>query len=64
MYLNFSNVGGRGKDIASILSEKENQQPVTSHAHSAYNRKKRRLIDLESDSTVAESEDEFMLSNR
>lgn len=64
MDLNFSNVGGRGKDIASILSEKENQQPVTSQAHSACNRKKRRLIDLESDSTVAESEDEFMLSNR
>ncbi|XP_039986557.1 remodeling and spacing factor 1 isoform X3 [Xiphias gladius] len=57
--------GGRGKDITAILSEdgKESQRPIRSQAHSARNRKKRRLNDLESDSTAAESEDEFMLSN-
>lgn len=57
---------GRGRDITAILSEdgKESQRPIRSQAHSARNRKKRRLNDLESDSTAAESEDEFMLSNR
>nr|XP_020479210.1 remodeling and spacing factor 1 isoform X2 [Monopterus albus] len=56
---------GRGKDVTAILSEegKESQRPIRSRAHPARNRKKRRLNDLESDSTAAESEDEFMLSN-
>ncbi|XP_049922399.1 remodeling and spacing factor 1 isoform X1 [Epinephelus moara] len=56
---------GRGRDINTILSEegKESQRPIRSQAPSARNRKKRRLNDLESDSTAAESEDEFMLSN-
>ncbi|XP_054453366.1 remodeling and spacing factor 1 isoform X2 [Anoplopoma fimbria] len=59
-------VGGRGRDIAAILSEeggKGSQRPIRSQAISARNRKRRRLNDLESDSTAAESEDEFMLSN-
>lgn len=63
----YSDVGaGQGKEIASILSDdgKESQRPVRGPAHSARNRKKRRLNDLESDSTAAESEDEFMISNR
>ncbi|XP_029922334.1 remodeling and spacing factor 1 isoform X2 [Myripristis murdjan] len=57
--------GGRGKDMAYILSEegKETQRPIRSQARSARNRRRRRLNDLESDSTVAESEEEFMLSN-
>ncbi|KAL6115661.1 rsf1 [Pungitius sinensis] len=57
---------GRGRDIAAILSEdgaKGSQRPIRSQALSARNRKRRRLNDLESDSTAAESEDEFMLSN-
>ncbi|XP_067363418.1 remodeling and spacing factor 1 isoform X2 [Channa argus] len=56
---------GRGKDITTILTEdgKQSQRPVRSQAHSPRSRKKRRLNDLESDSTAAESEDEFMLSN-
>lgn len=57
---------GRGKDLPTSLSEdgKESQRPIRSQTHAARNRKKRRLNDLESDSTAAESEDEFMLSNR
>ncbi|XP_041797032.1 remodeling and spacing factor 1 isoform X2 [Chelmon rostratus] len=57
--------GGQDKDITAIQSEdgKESQRPIRSQAYSARNRKKRRLNDLESDSTAAESEDEFMLSN-
>ncbi|XP_030007128.1 remodeling and spacing factor 1-like isoform X2 [Sphaeramia orbicularis] len=57
--------GRRSKDISAILSDegKESQQPIRSQARSVRNRKKRRLNDLESDSTAAESEDEFMLSN-
>ncbi|XP_026047270.1 remodeling and spacing factor 1 isoform X1 [Astatotilapia calliptera] len=56
---------GRGKDLPTSLSEdgKESQRPIRSQTHAARNRKKRRLNDLESDSTAAESEDEFMLSN-
>uniref|UniRef100_A0A665TD03 Remodeling and spacing factor 1 n=1 Tax=Echeneis naucrates TaxID=173247 RepID=A0A665TD03_ECHNA len=56
---------GQDKDISGILSEdtKESQRPIKSQVHTARNRKKRRLNDLESDSTAAESEDEFMLSN-
>ncbi|XP_040030630.2 remodeling and spacing factor 1 isoform X2 [Gasterosteus aculeatus] len=57
---------GQGRDIAAILSEegaKGSQRPIRSQADSARNRKRRRLNDLESDSTAAESEDEFMLSN-
>lgn len=57
---------GRGKDIASVLSEdgKDSQRPIRNQTRSARNRKRRRLNDLESDSTAVESEDEFMLSNR
>ena len=57
---------GRGKDMANILSEegKEKRRPVRSQAASSRNRKRRRLNDLESDSTAAESEDEFQLSSR
>lgn len=53
-------------DVASVLSEdgKESQRPLRTQAHSARNRKRRRLNDLESDSTAAESEDEFMITNR
>ncbi|XP_056139717.1 remodeling and spacing factor 1 isoform X2 [Lampris incognitus] len=56
---------GRGKDMSTILSEegKEQQRPIRSPACSTLNRKRRRLNDLESDSTDAESEEEFMLSN-
>ncbi|XP_063762852.1 remodeling and spacing factor 1 isoform X2 [Eleginops maclovinus] len=56
---------GRGRNLTAILSEdgKESQRPIRGQAHSARNRKRRRLNDLESDSTAAESEDEFMLSN-
>ncbi|XP_041850722.1 remodeling and spacing factor 1 [Melanotaenia boesemani] len=56
---------GKGKDISSVLSErgKESQRPIRNQSRAARNRKKRRLNDLESDSTAAESEDEFMLSN-
>lgn len=68
MSLKRSNAGaGQGRDIAAILSEegaKGSQRPIRSQADSARNRKRRRLNDLESDSTAAESEDEFMLSNR
>lgn len=58
---------GRGKDMATILSEegKENGRPPK--ANSAHRRKKRRrLNDLDSDSTLEEeeSEEEFRLSNR
>ncbi|XP_048839224.1 remodeling and spacing factor 1 [Brienomyrus brachyistius] len=57
---------GRGKDMATILSEegKENGRPPK--ANSAHRRKKRRrLNDLDSDSTLEEeeSEEEFRLSN-
>ncbi|XP_037533581.1 remodeling and spacing factor 1 isoform X2 [Nematolebias whitei] len=56
---------GRGKDIASVLSEdgKDSQRPIRNQTRSARNRKRRRLNDLESDSTAVESEDEFLLSN-
>ncbi|KAM6932932.1 remodeling and spacing factor 1 [Xenentodon cancila] len=55
----------RGPDITAVPSEdgKESQRPIRSQSRTARNRKKRRLNDLESDSTAAESEDEFMLSN-
>uniref|UniRef100_A0A8C7WZQ4 Zinc finger PHD-type domain-containing protein n=1 Tax=Oryzias sinensis TaxID=183150 RepID=A0A8C7WZQ4_9TELE len=52
-----------GKDIASILSE-DVERPIRSQTRAARSRRRRRLNDLESDSTAAESEDEFMLSNR
>lgn len=54
----------RPKEITSILSEKEIHRPVASQARSARITKKRRLRDLESDSTGAESEDDFVMSNR
>lgn len=54
----------RPKEITSILSEKEIHRPVASQARSARIAKKRRLRDLESDSTGAESEDDFVMSNR
>ncbi|XP_058489843.1 remodeling and spacing factor 1 isoform X2 [Solea solea] len=56
---------GPGKEISTIPAEdgKESQRPIRSQAHFVRSRKKRRLNDLESDSTAAESEDEFMLSN-
>lgn len=65
--LDCSDVGaGQGKEITPVLSDdgKESQRPIRSQGRPARNRKKRRLNDLESDSTAAESEDEFMLSNR
>lgn len=57
---------GRGKGITAVLSEegKESRRPIRNQSRAARSRKKRRLNDLESDSTAAESEDEFMLSNR
>lgn len=58
--------GHRGKDISTILQEegKENGQPQRPSA--AQKKKRRRLNDLDSDSTVdeEESEDEFRLSDR
>ncbi|XP_010868195.3 remodeling and spacing factor 1 isoform X2 [Esox lucius] len=55
---------GRGKDMATILSEegKEKRQPILAQAPPTRSRKRRRLNDLESDSTAAESEEEFQLS--
>ncbi|XP_064856388.1 remodeling and spacing factor 1-like isoform X2 [Oncorhynchus nerka] len=55
---------GQGKDIATILSEegKEKRGPTTAQAPPTRSRKRRRLNDLESDSTAAESEEEFQLS--
>ncbi|XP_029628852.1 remodeling and spacing factor 1 isoform X1 [Salmo trutta] len=55
---------GRGKDMATILSEggKEKRGPTTAQAPPTRSRKRRRLNDLESDSTAAESEEEFQLS--
>ncbi|XP_047247666.1 remodeling and spacing factor 1 isoform X1 [Girardinichthys multiradiatus] len=54
-----------GKEIPTVLSEvvKENQRPIRSQTRAVRNKKKRRLNDLESDSTAIESEEEFMLSN-
>ncbi|XP_043974608.1 remodeling and spacing factor 1 isoform X2 [Gambusia affinis] len=54
-----------GKEIPSVLSEgvKENQRPIRTQSRTARNKKRRRLNDLESDSTAIESEEEFMLSN-
>uniref|UniRef100_A0A3Q1FZ73 Remodeling and spacing factor 1-like n=1 Tax=Acanthochromis polyacanthus TaxID=80966 RepID=A0A3Q1FZ73_9TELE len=54
---------GQGRDITSILSEdgKESQRPIRSQTHAA--RRRRRLNDLESDSTAVDSEDEFLISN-
>ncbi|XP_028320034.1 remodeling and spacing factor 1 isoform X1 [Gouania willdenowi] len=50
---------------ATVLPEdaKDGRRPIRTKTVSARNRKRRRLNDLESDSTVVESEDEFMLSN-
>nr|XP_046150320.1 remodeling and spacing factor 1-like isoform X1 [Oncorhynchus gorbuscha] len=54
---------GRDKDIATILEEgKEKRGPTTAQAPATRSRKRRRLNDLESDSTAAESEEEFQLS--
>lgn len=55
-----------GKEQPSVLSGvvKENQRPVRTLTRAARNKKKRKLNDLESDSTAVESEEEFMLSNR
>ncbi|KAJ7995718.1 hypothetical protein DPEC_G00247500, partial [Dallia pectoralis] len=55
---------GRGKDMATILSEeeKEKRQPTLARGPPTRSRKRRRLNDLESDSTAAESEEEFQLS--
>ncbi|XP_007552408.1 remodeling and spacing factor 1 isoform X1 [Poecilia formosa] len=54
-----------GKEIPSVLSEgvKENQRPIRTQSRTARSKKRRRLNDLESDSTAIESEEEFMLSN-
>ncbi|XP_054598224.1 remodeling and spacing factor 1 isoform X4 [Nothobranchius furzeri] len=53
------------EDIRDLCGEdgKQSQQPVRNQSRSARSRKRRRLNDLESDSTAVESEDEFMLSN-
>ncbi|XP_070986601.1 remodeling and spacing factor 1-like isoform X2 [Oncorhynchus clarkii lewisi] len=54
---------GRDKDIATISEEgKEKRGPTTAQAPPTRSRKRRRLNDLESDSTAAESEEEFQLS--
>ncbi|XP_038145858.1 remodeling and spacing factor 1 [Cyprinodon tularosa] len=54
-----------GKEQPSVLSGvvKENQRPIRTLTRAARNKKKRKLNDLESDSTAVESEEEFMLSN-
>lgn len=54
---------GSGKDSANF-SEDNRERPIRSQTCSAINRKRRRFNDLEGDSTPAESEDEFLLSNR
>ncbi|XP_013871351.1 remodeling and spacing factor 1 [Austrofundulus limnaeus] len=55
----------RGKEVTPALPEdgKVSQRPIRNQTRSARSRKKRRLNDLESDSTAVESEDEFQLSN-
>ncbi|KAL0973111.1 hypothetical protein UPYG_G00199100 [Umbra pygmaea] len=55
---------GQGKDMAAVLSEvgKEKRRPTVSQGLHTRSRKRRRLNDLESDSTAAESEEEFQLS--
>lgn len=60
--------GHRGKDISTILQSeegKENGRPAKPSAGQR-RKKRRRLNDLDSDSTVdeEESEDEFCLSER
>lgn len=59
--------GHRGKDMFTILQEegKENGQPRQPSANQK-RKKRRRLNDLDSDSTVdeEESEDEFRLTDR
>lgn len=59
--------GHRGKDISTILQEegKENGKPKRASAGQR-RKKRRRLNDLDSDSTVdeEESEEEFRLSDR
>lgn len=53
----------RSKRITSLLSEKIHR-PVTSQSRSARTTIRRRLRDLESDSTGVESEEDFLMSNR
>nr|XP_057936805.1 remodeling and spacing factor 1 [Doryrhamphus excisus] len=57
---------GGGRDITALLSQDGRlgrRGPIRAQMHTTTrNRKKRRLNDLESDSTAAESEDEFTLS--
>ncbi|XP_071213278.1 remodeling and spacing factor 1-like isoform X1 [Salvelinus alpinus] len=54
---------GRDKDMATISEEgNEKRGPTTAQAPPTRSRKRRRLNDLESDSTAAESEEEFQLS--
>lgn len=56
---------GSGKDLANFSEDNRgSQRPIRSQTCSAINRKRRRFNDLEGDSTPAESEDEFLLSNR
>lgn len=58
-------IGAGGKDLANFSEDnRESQRPIRSQTCSAINRKRRRFNDLEGDSTPAESEDEFLLSNR
>ncbi|XP_053728745.1 remodeling and spacing factor 1 [Synchiropus splendidus] len=52
-----------GRRLAAVLSASEKRGPASSPARSTQSKKRRRLNDLESDSTAVESEDEFMLSN-
>ncbi|TNN01540.1 hypothetical protein fugu_010922 [Takifugu bimaculatus] len=55
---------GSGKDLANFSEDnRESQRPIRSQTCPAINRKRRRFNDLEGDSTPAESEDEFLLSN-
>lgn len=56
---------GRAKDFSSFSEEtQEGPRAIRNQPCSALSRKRRRFNDLESDSTPAESEDEFLLSNR
>ncbi|XP_061733627.1 remodeling and spacing factor 1 [Nerophis ophidion] len=57
---------GGGRNVTALLSQDgrlSRRGPIIAQTLAARTRKKRRLNDLESDSTAAESEDEFTLSN-
>ncbi|XP_034024517.1 remodeling and spacing factor 1 [Thalassophryne amazonica] len=54
---------GQGQNIGTIVSDEGRQSQRPMRSFSARNKRRRRLNDLESESTAGESEEEFMLSN-